>query len=393
MRILLVDDESGVRETMAATVGQFDESYEVLQAEDGEDALRLLDDTFELVITDIKMPGMDGIELTRRIRERYPDLVIFMLTGYAEFEYARAAIHSHVSEYLLKPVSVQSLRESIGRVAVAMNGRREQERISRLREMTLIEKRVQDLLYELPLPYYDAYMFPDFDEIGIFTVVIEDVAAGGRMGRFAVKNVLGDVLQPYGIALVFVEESHLTCIVFMEGEHSPLSELIAACKEAVRVTLRKELRISEGGTAKQLSEVGALYWQSLSELGFDRQPAETRDAEEQEEDGMHHLIRQTLQILESEYDQELTLSGLAERLYLNPNYLSTLFKGETGTTFTQALLRIRMEKAKELLRKTKLKIYEIGSQVGYADSAHFSRVFKNHEAMSPYDYRDKHAHT
>ena len=390
MRILLVDDESGVRETMAETVRQFDDSYEVAQAEDGEDALRLLDDSFELVITDIRMPGMDGIALTRRIRERYPDLVIFMLTGYAEFEYARAAIHNHVSEYLLKPVSVQALREAIGRVAAAMTGRREKERISRLREMTLLEKRGQDLLYELPLPYYDADMFPQFDEIGVFTVVIEDVAASGRMGRFAVKNVLGDVLQPHGIALVFVEESHLTCIVFMKNGHPPLGELMAQCKEAVRATLRKELRMGEGVTANQLSEVGALYWQSLGRIGFEQQTVEPEPAEQQG-DGIHHLIRQTLQILETEYDQELTLSGLAERLYLNPNYLSTLFKNETGTTFTQALLRIRMDKAKELLRTTKLKIYEIGSQVGYADSAHFSRVFKNQEAMSPYDYRDKYA--
>src|SRR5690606_36141426 len=143
------------------------------------------------------MPGMDGIALTRRIRERYPDLVIFMLTGYAEFEYARAAIHNQVAEYLLKPVSVQALREAIGRVAAAVSGRREKERISKLREMTLLEKRVQDLLYELPLPYDDVDMFPQFDEIGIFTVVIEDVATAGKMGRFAVKNVLGDILQPY----------------------------------------------------------------------------------------------------------------------------------------------------------------------------------------------------
>jgi len=374
---------------MAETVRQFNDSYEVAEAEDGEDALRMLDDSFELVITDIRMPGMDGIALTRRIRERYPDLVIFMLTGYAEFEYARAAIHNQVAEYLLKPVSVQALREAIGRVASAMSGRREKERISKLREMTLLEKRVQDLLYELPLPYYDADMFPQFDEIGIFTVVIEDVAAAGRMGRFAVKNVLGDILQPHGISLVFVEESHLTCIVFMKGEHPPLSELMAQCKEGVRATLRKELRMGEGGTVSQLSEVGALYWQSLGRIGIDQQPVQPVPVEQGE--GIHHLIRQTQQILETEYDQELTLSGLAERLYLNPNYLSTLFKNETGTTFTQALLRIRMEKAKELLRTTKLKIYEIGSQVGYADSAHFSRVFKNQEAMSPYDYRDKYA--
>ncbi|CAG5092205.1 Response regulator containing CheY-like receiver domain and AraC- domain [Thermobacillus xylanilyticus] len=398
MRILIVDDESGVRQMMADTVRRFDDSYEVEEAEEGEEALRMLDESFDLVITDIRMPGMDGVELASRIRERYPDIIIFMLTGYAEFEYARAAIRSNVSEYLLKPVSVQALREAIAKAADTVRGRKEAERISRLREMALLEKRVQDLLYELPLPYYDEWMFPEYDAVGVLSFVIEDAEEGGTI-RFAVKNVLGDVLSGFGVPLVFVEGSHLTCVLFLKDGHASPEDIASRCADAVRATLRRTIRAGIGGVAKQLSEVSGLYWRSLKQLGIDRPAVPIAgDGTEQGTDGMleprgemHHLIRQTIHILETEYDQDITLSGLAERLYLNPNYLSTLFKNETGTTFTQALLRIRMEKAKELLRTTKLKIYEVGSRVGYADSAHFSRVFKNHENMSPYEYREKYA--
>ena len=398
MRILIVDDESGVRQMMADSVRRFDDGYEVREAEDGEEALRMLDDSFDLVITDIRMPGMDGVELASRIRERFPDIIIFMLTGYAEFEYARAAIRSNVSEYLLKPVSVQALREAIAKAAGAVRERKEAERISRLREMALLEKRVQDLLYELPLPYYDEWMFPEYDAVGILSFAIEGAEEGGTI-RFAVKNVLGDVLGGFGVPLIFVEGSHLTCVLFLKDGHAPPEAIASRCADAVRSTLRRTIRSGIGGVAKRLSEVSGLYWRSLKQLGIDR-PAvpPPGDGADQGADSlpgprgeMHHLIRQTIHILETEYDHDITLSGLAERLYLNPNYLSTLFKNETGTTFTQALLRIRMEKAKELLRTTKLKIYEIGSRVGYADSAHFSRVFKNHENMSPYEYREKYA--
>jgi len=398
MRILIVDDESGVRQMMADTVRRFDEDYEVEEAGDGEEALSMLDDSFHLVITDIRMPGMDGVELASRIRERYPDMIIFMLTGYAEFEYARAAIRSSVSEYLLKPVSVQALREAIAKAADIVRGRREEERVSRLREMALLEKRVQDLLYELPLPYYDEWMFPDYDAVGILSFCIEEAGEDGTT-RFAVKNVLGDVLSGFGVPLVFVEGSHLTCVLFLKEGHARVEEIAARCTDAVRSTLRRTNRAGIGGVAKHLSEVSGLYWRSLKQLGID-QPAVPAggggakpggDGLPEPRGDMHHLIRQTIHILETEYDQDITLSGLAERLYLNPNYLSTLFKNETGTTFTQALLRIRMEKAKELLRTTKLKIYEVGIRVGYADSAHFSRVFKNHENMSPYEYREKYA--
>jgi two-component system response regulator YesN len=405
MRILIVDDESGVRQMMADTVRRFDDSYEVEEAEEGEEALRMLDDSFDLVITDIRMPGMDGVELAARIRERFPDIILFMLTGYAEFEYARAAIRSNVSEYLLKPVSVQALREAIAKAADVVRGRKEAERIARLRETALLEKRVQDLLYELPLPYYDEWMFPDYDAVGILSFVIEDAEEGGTI-RFAVKNVLGDVLGGFGVSLVFVEGSHLTCVLFLKDGHKPLEEIASRCADAVRAILRRTIRAGIGGVAKRLAEVSGLYWRSLKQLGIDRPAvpesgarasaggadgANGADSRLEPREDMHHLIRQTIHILETEYDQDLTLSGLAERLYLNPNYLSTLFKNETGTTFTQALLRIRMEKAKELLRTTKLKIYEVGSRVGYADSAHFSRVFKNHENMSPYEYREKYA--
>jgi len=408
MRILIVDDETGVRRMMADTVRRFDDGYEVEEAEDGEEALSLLDETFDLVITDIRMPGMDGVELAARIRERFPDIILFMLTGYAEFEYARAAIRSNVSEYLLKPVSVQALREAIAKAADVVRGRKEAERIARLRETALLEKRVQDLLYELPLPYYDEWMFPDYDAVGILSFVIEDAEEGGTI-RFAVKNVLGDVLGGFGVSLVFVEGSHLTCVLFLKDGHKPLEEIASRCADAVRAILRRTIRAGIGGVAKRLAEVSGLYWRSLKQLGIDRPAvpesgarapaggadgangANGADGRLEPREDMHHLIRQTIHILETEYDQDLTLSGLAERLYLNPNYLSTLFKNETGTTFTQALLRIRMEKAKELLRTTKLKIYEVGSRVGYADSAHFSRVFKNHENMSPYEYREKYA--
>jgi two-component system response regulator YesN len=398
MRILIVDDESGVRRMMADTVRRFDGGYEVEEAEDGEEALKMLDDSFDLVITDIRMPGMDGVELASLIRERHPDIIIFMLTGYAEFEYARAAIRSNVSEYLLKPVSVQALREAIAKAAGIVRERKEAMRISRLREMALLEKRVQDLLYELPLPYYDEWMFPDYDAVGVLSFAIEVAEEGGTI-RFAVKNVLGDALAGFGVPLVFVEGSHLTCVIFLREGHAPLEAIASRCADAVRATLRRTIRTGIGGVAKHLSEVSGLYWRSLKQLGIERPAVPVpgggadrgTDGRLEPHGGMHHLIRQTIHILETEYDQDITLSGLAERLYLNPNYLSTLFKNETGTTFTQALLRIRMEKAKELLRTTKLKIYEVGSRVGYADSAHFSRVFKNYGNMSPYEYREKYA--
>lgn len=85
--------------------------------------------------------------------------------------------------------------------------------------------------------------------------------------------------------------------------------------------------------------------------------------------------------------ENINLSVIAERVYLNPYYLSQLFKDKTGETYIQYLTQLRMNRAKELLEKTNLKIYEISEKVGYGDSSYFSRVFEKEVGCKPKDYR------
>lgn len=102
------------------------------------------------------------------------------------------------------------------------------------------------------------------------------------------------------------------------------------------------------------------------------------------------IVEKALEIVQREYaNKNLTLNDIASKLYITPNYLSYLFKTETGENFTDYLTKIRISKAKELLKNLELKIYEIADAVGYADPHHFSRVFKRQEGITPAEYRDK----
>ena len=99
------------------------------------------------------------------------------------------------------------------------------------------------------------------------------------------------------------------------------------------------------------------------------------------------IIQKTIRFMEQECDKA-TLCEVARKVYMTPTYLSLLFKTNTGHTFIEHLTQIRIEKAKELLRTTHFKNYEVAEQVGYQDPRYFSQVFKKKVGVSPTEFRD-----
>jgi two-component system, response regulator YesN len=121
IQLLLVDDEPVILKSLVnndwAGVG----IGTVHQAENGLVALEVLKRTeVDIVVTDIRMPGMDGLELCRCIREQYPLIKCILLSGYGEFEYARQAIQYGISSYLLKPVKDEDLLAQVGELVEAI---------------------------------------------------------------------------------------------------------------------------------------------------------------------------------------------------------------------------------------------------------------------------------
>lgn len=93
------------------------------------------------------------------------------------------------------------------------------------------------------------------------------------------------------------------------------------------------------------------------------------------------------QIAETRYQEPLSIPLVAESVYLTPNYVSAVFKQETGKTFGEYLASVRMEKAKELLREPDIKVQDVAQLVGFENAAYFSTVFKKQIGMTPQEYR------
>jgi len=119
-RILVVDDEPLTKEYLKKNIPLIDSRFTVTcEAMEGTEALIILkNEKIDLIITDIKMPLMDGLELSKKVSENYPDIIIVILSGYDEFEFAKEAMRYAVKDYLLKPLVTEDLRKVLNNVAM-----------------------------------------------------------------------------------------------------------------------------------------------------------------------------------------------------------------------------------------------------------------------------------
>jgi two-component system, response regulator YesN len=101
------------------------------------------------------------------------------------------------------------------------------------------------------------------------------------------------------------------------------------------------------------------------------------------------VIDEMMSYISNYYYSEMNLNDFASKYYINPNYLSQLFKNEIGENFVDHLTKARLEKAKDLLLNTELKAYKISKMVGYGNSRYFSEVFQRHVGMTPTEFRQK----
>ncbi|HZH60880.1 MAG TPA: response regulator [Metabacillus sp.] len=415
MKILLVDDEPFALRTLKEMIQDAKNSWEIVAAvEDGEEAITILQKhEVDLVISDIRMPAVNGLELSKYIEENFSKIKVILLTGYKDFGYAQQALKCGVVDYLLKPSSFESLFESIEKIEDCILKEKYVNRLRKKRERDILEKRLDDLLFGLPIPFYDDELIPRFNEILIFTCCLKD-AGTLQMGWVeinaysAIKNIIEEWFLTFGKAYVTVQEQHIAVIVFLNDNEDlrlVYKEILVRLYEMIRALLKFELLIGFGFPCLKLTELHVHYKESIYAMEEARKTDFSTISfygdikQNKEEDEVKHLekkyegkknrrvIEIVLEKMRTYLSEEITLKLLAEEVYLNPTYLGRIFKQETGESFSSYLIKLRIEKAKELLRNPALKIYEVCEQVGYSDPAHFTHVFKKIVGITPHEYK------
>ncbi|WP_404429555.1 response regulator [Sutcliffiella horikoshii] len=153
MKVLISDDEIQIRKGIRMKMDWAQAGFEIVaEAANGQEALEILKEKeVDIVITDIRMPIMDGMQFVKRCHVEYPDIKVIVLSGYSDFEYAKSSMKAGVKDYLLKPVAPDELADALQRIRseadMEKKKRLESERISRFVLNQLEERREQYLLY------------------------------------------------------------------------------------------------------------------------------------------------------------------------------------------------------------------------------------------------------
>ncbi|KRE45569.1 hypothetical protein ASG85_05925 [Paenibacillus sp. Soil724D2] len=151
-------------------------------------------------------------------------------------------------------------------------------------------------------------------------------------------------------------------------------EIILACRKAKQV-------IEEDRKRNEL-ELGLRH--QLKEYSFTLQGMLVPDSDISK---LNEVIAKIMEYMELNYMEEMTIAKVADMLHYHPDYLSRLFKKETGENFSDTLARIRMQKAVDMLADPQIKVFEIASRVGIRDSRYFGQMFKKHYGQTPNDFR------
>lgn len=410
MKVLIVDDESFVRRSLSEMLGSANHNFSIIgSVENGLEAIQLLkEQAIDLVISDIRMPGMDGLELSKHIHECYPDTETILLTGYQDFSYASQAIRYGVREYLVKPNSVENILEVVTSVYERLELKKQHRQVSQLREKNLREKRLSDLLYGIPLPYFEEQLIPPFHSFVIITVNhLGDVMPqywSEQAMYAAVINILEECFSLYANVVGIQEEQEAIIMLFYPYEQS----------ERIDETLTQEMMIKlssllkspfSAGVSNPHYDLGALataYHESLQacqQLKKDSTrpviyysdvsmcSASPQLTEQLQVKATRRVISMMIEAMNSRLQENLSLKMIADELYMNPTYLGRLFKDDVGECFSNFLTKLRIQKAIELLNNVTLKVYEVSELVGFKDPAYFSLIFKKYMGMTPQEFQ------
>lgn len=404
--VVVADDEDELREAVCGMIPWQELGFLLVgSASNGLDALQLVEERQpDLLLTDIRMPFISGIELARQVREVRPATHIAFLSGYDDFEYAQQAIQYNIISYMLKPLTVKGLGEELQNIrrkidaqfalfrqAPAQGDGQDLPTAALLAALVLDSQTDPDSLAQAEGYARRCGLFGSGTEKLCCTVMVSVLLNGegstGTPPSFAasVDRLAGKYLR----SASFFAPGKVVTVLW--GKPSDFEEYLYILADEIPQMAERVLgRRCRIGVSRPAGGVAALhdaYCEAVEALRQgDRAQAGAQFISDLEPavKGGEPLCKRALETLDQRYmDAGLSLVSLSEMLDVSPNHLSACIKKYAGETFINTLIRKRMEVARELLSGSTLKVREIAGRCGYTDQHYFSYCFKKYCGESP----------
>jgi len=489
LEVLVVDDEAPIRDWLKYCIESEADKFHVAAASaNGKEAYELIRQLKpDVVITDIRMPGMDGIELMQEVKKFLPYTHFVILTNYADFNYAKQAVTFGAKEYILKSEMKKSDLTAV--LTQLLEAKREikaqkiQNRYpsghvdiydlyQRYEDLAFCREFWQELGINLSQPYCILGLAEEGDvdqrellihlareqnlsyyitvlRQGIVYLVMQHkdgYALHRKAGRIA-RRLWGDYGQSVGVGVV--EDNIGNFIISLEKVYTVLQgqffsdeariiryEECLACPDLDRGKIREgQKTIFSNLSLRQydLVQEQLLNWfsyfdqvnaadipwaieqckrmvLSVEERFYHQNPA----GEEEDgawgrlqsltscreaclimivtmhsagQDGKSKPMKDALEYIHKNYNRSISLVDVARQVYRAPDYFSRMFKEAMGENFSVYLMKYRLQKARELLLHTDMRISQIAYEVGYSAPGYFSRLYKKYMGKTPEEER------
>ncbi|AGB19716.1 response regulator [Thermoanaerobacterium thermosaccharolyticum] len=344
-KVLIADDESIERKAISIILGKNDNFKLIGEANNGIDVIEKAKNLNpDVILMDIKMPGMDGIKATKEILKTNPSIKTIIITAYDEFQYAQQAIKIGAIDYLLKPVRPDDLMESIYKAVLY---------------------KTQN---SLPI---NSVNLKTYLEINKNVVLFEKIKIGDKM---ALKIEINKLIEEH-LSITSDDIKEFTTILFFK-----IVDFISSKNDFIEDKLLKlcdefSAEISKLESIAQIKKLIYDYIDIVFNIIILYKPYKPS------------LIKEALKYIDENYNKNITLEDVAKYVHLNPQYLSRYFKKTMNMNFVDYISKIRINSSKKLLSETDLSINSIALKVGYTDQSYFCKVFKKIEGISPNKFR------
>ncbi|MDY3251177.1 MAG: response regulator [Candidatus Choladocola sp.] len=512
MKMMIIDDNKQVREGIRNGIEW--ESLgisDIKTAEDGKEALDIFREFLpDIVLVDVMMPEMDGLEFLKRSRKIKPEAKVLMISGFSEFEYAVEAMRYGASGYELKPLKMQQLMTSVSNLVLQIRQDNERKEKSLVHQRAYERGLLLDILHgtctdeKKMAEYLDLFGLRKNSQIILMCVTVdgnaEEIAEHDavlieqmlasyfsddpekglimreketfyiyqkcsasfleQMNRQAslaavlrdLNNLIidtghtlsGGVSRPHPAGQVavcaeeavyalkinrmagravfrifkerisdsFVEElyrTHMEAFDGWKGKEDPAAE-IRKRLDSLFCTMKEQGYLEKSFCIRMTSLViekirqtysvtGKEYFRQIDRLeSLDECEAFCRDylfrisqaAGAERKSDYSDAVKKAMEYINNHYREDTAVPVLAEHIGISPNYLSHIFKTECGTSISEYVNQVRIQKAKELISNSNMMIYEIAEAVGYGNYIRFTQVFKKYEGCSPVQFRKLH---
>lgn len=404
-KMIVVDDEYLVRTGIQETIDWAQYGITIVAtAVNGKDALDKIERYKpDLIISDIKMPVMDGTELVAALYEQHYDGAIIMLSGYNEFEYAKATLEKGVLKYLLKPVDNDELTSVVMQAVEKLEKSRKMQKYINDFSMGIpvIKSRIVDslfhgdfdeteirekmALYDLPTVERGVVLYCKADPSCISNDTERDETVRKALSHVE-KQVL-DILANHGVLYSQTDKRVAFATDFCDVD--ALEKSLVLMLRTYEKQFKVAISIGVSGVFESLSGITAAFGVAkfmATNRAYALNSVATAKPDDTDKTYKRHLVDALKYISEHYGDNDLKIKTVADVLFVSESYLMHLFKQELGKTFNTCLTEYRIMIAKRLLIEQKYKVYEIAEMVGYLDMKYFGQVFRKLENCTPSEY-------